>query len=121
MLKVLSHLSNDGLAAGATDSFCYCLDSQFVEVGLQTSKHVVQLVDLSWRTCCRNTAFALRHDLKCSTMKNGDEDVGDRSVRMQIKDEMRRKHSRFMPELKRTLDHTLFGSLQTPELWEPLV
>lgn len=25
-----------------------------------------------------------------------------------------------MPELKRTLDHTLFGSLQTPKLWAPL-
>lgn len=47
MFKVLSHLSNDGLAAGATHSLCYRLDSQFVEVGLQASKHVVQLVDLS--------------------------------------------------------------------------
>lgn len=82
MFEISSHLSNDGLAAGTTHSFCHCLHSQFVEVGLQTSKHVVQLVDLSWRTSCRNAAFPLSHDLKCSTMKNGDEDVGDRSVRM---------------------------------------
>lgn len=33
---------------------------------------------------------------------------------------MRQEHSRFMPELEKTLDHSLFGSLQTPGLWEPL-
>lgn len=34
---------------------------------------------------------------------------------------MKGEQSRFVPELKRTLGHTLFGSLQTPKLWEPLV
>lgn len=120
MFKISPHLSNDGLAAGATHAFRYCLHSQFVEVRLQTSQHVVQLVDLSGRTSGRKDTFPLSHDLKRSIMKNQGEDVGDTRVRMWSEGDMRQERSRFMPELEKTLDHSLFGSLQTPGLWEPL-
>ncbi len=42
----VSHLTNNGLAAGATHSLSNRLHSQLVEVRLKTAQHVVQFINL---------------------------------------------------------------------------
>lgn len=63
ILTEASHLSHNWLTAGAANSFSDRLHAQFVEVRLQATKHVVQLVDLCRRPT-GNTALPLGHNLK---------------------------------------------------------
>lgn len=56
------HLSDNWLTAGSANSFSYRLHTQFVEVRLQATEHVVQLVDLCRRPS-GNTTLPLGHNL----------------------------------------------------------
>lgn len=44
IIECYQYLPNNGFLAGSTDAFSHRLDSESVEVGLQASQHVVQLV-----------------------------------------------------------------------------
>ena len=44
VIRCYHHLPNNRFLAGSADSFSHRLDSESVEVGLQASQHVVQLV-----------------------------------------------------------------------------
>lgn len=61
MIQCYHHLPNNGFLAGSTDTFSHRLDSESVEVGLQASQHVVQLVGWFGGTGGRN--LSLRLDL----------------------------------------------------------
>lgn len=53
------HLPNDGFLASSTDAFSDCLHSKSVEVRLQVSQHVVQLVGGFGGTCRGNLSLGL--------------------------------------------------------------
>lgn len=55
------HLSNYGFLAGSADTFSHRLDTESVEVGLQASQHVVQLV--GWFGGTGGRRLPLRLDL----------------------------------------------------------
>lgn len=55
------HLSNNRFLAGSADTFSHRLDSESVEVGLQASQHVVQLV--GWFGGTRGRSLSLGLDL----------------------------------------------------------
>lgn len=50
MIECYHHLAHDGFLAGSTDTFSNRLDSKSVEVRLQASQHVIQLVGWFWWT-----------------------------------------------------------------------
>lgn len=59
MRQCYHHLANNGFLAGSTDAFSHRLDPESVEVGLQASQHVVQLVGRFGRPGGRSLALGL--------------------------------------------------------------
>ncbi len=59
IIQCYHHLPNDGFLAGSTDTFSHRLDSESVEVGLQASQHVVQLVGWFGGTTGRSLSLGL--------------------------------------------------------------
>lgn len=57
------HLSHNWLTAGTANPFSYRLHTQFVEVRLQATKHVVKFIHLCWGPT-RNANLPLGHNLK---------------------------------------------------------
>lgn len=58
-LNQYDHLPNDGFLASSTDAFSDCLHTKSVEVRLQASQHVVQLVRGFGGTCRGNLSLGL--------------------------------------------------------------